>query len=115
VVPAPGAEELLRRNAQTLRPGPTAATEVEIEIDEDGACWMCVTSVDRPGLLAAITGALSALDVWICHSEVTTIAGLAVDRFGLSEWDGAPLPPARRTAVQDSVLDALEAVHRALC
>jgi UTP:GlnB (protein PII) uridylyltransferase len=108
-------EFLLRHHAQTLRPGPSVPTEVELDVREDGSCWMRVTTLDRPGILAAITEALSQWRVLARHVQVTTIADIAVDQFSLHGPGGRPLEPAQHDAVRQAVYEAVEAVHRALC
>jgi [protein-PII] uridylyltransferase len=84
-------------------------TRVRFERDaSDGGVVLTVEAVDRPGLLLLITRTLFRERVQIVGSHVTTREGRALDRFRLTELDGAPLRRARLLALQTAVLAAIE-------
>jgi UTP:GlnB (protein PII) uridylyltransferase len=84
-------------------------TSVRFERDaRDGATLLFVETIDRPGLLLVVSRILYEIGVQIAGSHVTTTAeGRAIDRFHVTEVDGAPLTGGRQLAVQTAVLDAL--------
>jgi [protein-PII] uridylyltransferase len=87
-----------------------AATRVRFECDERaGQTVLTVEGPDRPGLLYAISEALFRERVQIVHSDVSTTAGRVLDRFTLTELDGAPVHRARLLGLQTTVLAAIEA------
>jgi [protein-PII] uridylyltransferase len=102
-----GIEGLLRRNARTVPPGPQAGPEITFADDEEAGILL-VEARDRPGLLAAITSALTESDVRIVDCEIVTVGGRVRDRFQLTEVDGGPLSSARRLAIAQGVLAAVE-------
>jgi [protein-PII] uridylyltransferase len=102
-----GIEGLLRRNARTVPPGPQAGPEITFADDEEAGILL-VEARDRPGLLAAITSALTESDVRIVDCEIVTVGGRVRDRFELTEADGRRLSAARRVAISQQVLLAVE-------
>jgi [protein-PII] uridylyltransferase len=84
-------------------------TRVRFDPDgEDGCTVLTVEATDRPGLLLLITRTLFRERVQIVGSHVMTKDGRAVDRFRLTELDGAPLRRARLLGLQTAVLAAIE-------
>jgi [protein-PII] uridylyltransferase len=102
-----GAERVLKRNARTVPPGPQASPEVTFADDEDAAILL-VEARDRPGLLAAITSALTELSARIVDCEIMTVGGRVRDRFQLTEGDGKPLSELRRMSIAQAVLGAVD-------
>ena len=102
-----GAERILQRNAKTVPPGPQASPEVTFADDAEDAILL-VEARDRPGLLAAITNALTELTVRIVDCEIVTVGGRVRDRFQVTEPGGAPLSEDRRAAIAQGVLSAIE-------
>jgi [protein-PII] uridylyltransferase len=89
------------------------STRVRFECDERaGQTVLTVEGPDRPGLLYAIAEALFRERVQIVHSEVSTHAGRVLDRFSLTELDGAPVHRARLLGLQTTVLGAIEESRR---
>jgi [protein-PII] uridylyltransferase len=102
-----GVDGLLKRNARTVPPGPQAGPEITFADDEDAGILL-VEARDRPGLLAAITSALTESEVRIVDCEIVTVGGRVRDRFELTEADGRQLSHLRRAAIAHSVLVAVE-------
>jgi [protein-PII] uridylyltransferase len=102
-----GIDGLLRRNARTVPPGPQAGPEITFADDEEAGILL-VEARDRPGLLAAITSALTESGVRIVDCEIVTVGGRVRDRFELTEIGGGRLSPTRRLAIAQSVLAAVE-------
>jgi [protein-PII] uridylyltransferase len=102
-----GADNLLRRNARTVPPGPQASPEVTFA-DDDDAAILLVEARDRPGLLASITSALTELSVRIVDCEIVTVGGRVRDRFQLTETDGKVPSEPRRASIAQGVLAAVE-------
>jgi [protein-PII] uridylyltransferase len=98
---------LLRRNARTVPPGPQGGPEITFA-DDDEAGILLVEARDRPGLLAAITSALTESNARIVDCEIVTVGGRVRDRFELTEADGGRLSPARRLVISQNVLAAVE-------
>jgi Kef-type K+ transport system membrane component KefB len=89
-------------------PAPTAAVEdVEVRFDEHASPWytlLDVEAADRPGLLHAVTAAITAADVLIHSARVRTLAdGRALDTFELTGLRGGPVPPAARGVIEDAL------------
>jgi [protein-PII] uridylyltransferase len=94
-------------------PPPGASTHVTFEeTAKTGFAVLTVETFDRPGLLLAITKALSRARVQIIASEAMSREGRVVDRFTLVELDGAPLHPNRRGILRVEVLAAIDAFVR---
>ncbi|MDP9148444.1 MAG: hypothetical protein M3O36_00665 [Myxococcota bacterium] len=104
------------RQARARPPPPPGAT-TRVTFDETADADVAVLTVetfDRPGLLLAITEALSRARVQIIASEASTTRDRRVlDRFTIVELDGAPIRAQRRGVLQIEVLSAIDAVtHR---
>jgi [protein-PII] uridylyltransferase len=106
-------ESILRKDRAPARPSSAPATSVAFEQGPgEGAAHLSVETIDRPGLLLAITQALSRAGVQIVGSDATTHNGRVVDRFTLVERDGTTLGARRREIVRTEVLSALETLSR---
>jgi [protein-PII] uridylyltransferase len=66
-----------------------------------------VETLDRPGLLFALSDALFAQRLMIVRSEIRTIGARVFDRFYFRELGGAPVSQHRRAAIQTEVEAAL--------
>jgi [protein-PII] uridylyltransferase len=106
-------DAITRQTGTRPTPAPGASTHVTFEeVDDTGLAVLSVETFDRPGLLLAITQALSRARVQIIASEAMTRDGQVVDRFTVVELDGAPLRPQRRGILRVEVLAAIDAVAR---
>ncbi len=105
-------DAVVRQTGVRPTPSPGASTHVTFEEAETGLAVLSVETFDRPGLLLAITQALSRARVQIIGSEAMSRDGRVVDRFTIVELDGAPLRPQRRGILQVEVLAAIDAVAR---
>jgi len=100
--------ERLRQLAPVVE-GKGAHSRVGFESDPcDGAMVLTVQGTDRPGLLFVISQALFSEGARITHSDVATHEGRVLDRFHLSEMDGAPLRRARLLGIQTAVIASLD-------
>ena len=92
-------------------PPSAASTRVTFEDDPNShGVILTVETLDRAGLLFAITDALFRARVQILGSEVATLDGRALDRFIVVELDGSPIRMHRRGVLQVEVLSAIEAL-----
>ncbi len=106
-------DTITRETGARPTPPPGASTRVIFEDSADtGLAVLTVETFDRPGLLLAITQALSRARVQIVSSEVTSRESCVVDRFTLVEFDGAPLRAQRKGILRVEVLAAIDAVAR---
>ncbi|MFM8302713.1 MAG: cation:proton antiporter, partial [Actinomycetota bacterium] len=101
-----------------LREPPTgeAAPDLEIDFDADASPWHTLCEVrgpDRPGLLHAITVGFAAAGARVHSARVETVGGVAIDRFDLSDADGAKLDAAQRDAVRRAIWSGTAAPERA--
>jgi [protein-PII] uridylyltransferase len=81
---------------------------VRFECDErSGQTVLTVEGPDRPGLLYAISEALFRERIQIVRSDVSTQSRRVLDRFHLTELDGARVHRARLLGLQTSVLAAI--------
>jgi [protein-PII] uridylyltransferase len=87
-------------------------TWVRFEEQESGDAVLVVQTLDRPGLLLAITRCLFCLDIQIMRSEVDTTHGTAIDRFHLLGFDGQAIEKERRTHIEAEVMAAVESERR---
>jgi [protein-PII] uridylyltransferase len=97
------------------RPIPPPGASTHVTFDEQartGHAVLTVETFDRPGLLLAITQALTRARVQIIASEAMSRDGRVVDRFTIVEIDGAPLRPERRGILRVEMLTAIDAVAR---
>jgi len=62
-----------------------------------------VRALDRPGLLHALAAAMAVAGADVHAASVTTVDGIARDRFDLSDRDGERLTLARQEAVRRSI------------
>ncbi len=98
-----------------VRPTPPAGASTRVTFEEEsdtGLAVLTVETFDRPGLLLAITQALSRARVQIIASEAMSRDGQVVDRFTIVELDGAPLRANLRGILRVEVLAAIDAVSR---
>jgi [protein-PII] uridylyltransferase len=98
------------RAAQLARAQRAAGDSIRVrfECDErDGRTVLTVEGPDRPGLLYAISEALFRERIQIVRSDVSTQSGRVLDRFHLTELDGARVHRARLLGLQTSVLGAI--------
>jgi [protein-PII] uridylyltransferase len=101
---APDTNELERAFSGALGMVPRARPVVGARVTFDQtasplytACQ--VQAVDEPGLLHAITAAMAAAEVDIHAARVTTVDGMAVDHFDLSDRAGHKLDRVREDAI----------------
>jgi UTP:GlnB (protein PII) uridylyltransferase len=106
------AESLVARAKVEVPYSAPGLTWVRFEEDQDDKAVLVVQTLDRPGLLLAITRCLFCLDIQIVRSEVDTTHGTAVDRFYLLGFDGRPIAQDRRTHVESEVMAAVESQRR---
>ena len=66
------------------------------------------TTLDRPGLLFALTSALFAQRLAITCSEIRTVGHRVFDRFHFRELDGSAVLPSRRAEIEAELLAALQ-------
>jgi [protein-PII] uridylyltransferase len=100
---------VLRDDRLPLQAPPTTPTRVTFEGKaDDGHDILTIETVDRPGLLLTITGALYRAGVQIVDSDAVTTDGRVADRFTIVERDGKPVSEPRRRAVQKEVLSAID-------
>ena len=106
-------DAITRQTGARPTPAPGASTHVTFEEAADsGLAVLSVETFDRPGLLLAITRALSRARVQIIASEAMSRDTQVVDRFTIVELDGAPLRPERQGILRIEVLSAIDAVAR---
>jgi [protein-PII] uridylyltransferase len=99
------------RSAPIPRPPSGLATRVAFgDVPGLGHTLLMVETYDRPGLLLAITRALSKARVQIMASEATTKEGAVVDTFTLAELDGSPIRADRMGLLRVEVLRAIDVV-----
>jgi [protein-PII] uridylyltransferase len=98
------------RAAQLARAQRAAGDSIRVRFESDdveGHTVLTVEGPDRPGLLYAITEALFRERVQIVRSDVSTRGGRVLDRFHLTELDGARVHRARLLGLQTSILAAI--------
>jgi UTP:GlnB (protein PII) uridylyltransferase len=103
--------EVVPQEARRTTP-PDAATIIRFEHTGDPAtALLMVETLDRPGLLRAVTTALLAAGVRIRKSLVAAARdGLVIQRFLLAEPDGRAPDAHRRDLLQADVLRAISAI-----
>lgn len=90
-------------------PAPGAGTTVRFLENSGGTLSVLeVETLDRSGLLWAITQALHKSGVQIVGSQIRTEAARVLDRFSIEELTGEPISDERRWQIQVAVLSALE-------
>ncbi|MEL7298028.1 MAG: [protein-PII] uridylyltransferase, partial [Pseudomonadota bacterium] len=88
-------------------------TRVKFRLDETaGRTIMELTCADQPGLLLTVGEILIECGIYINTAKIVTIGERAEDVFFLTNEDELPLQPAQQEALQDALLDALEATIR---
>jgi [protein-PII] uridylyltransferase len=104
-------KSVLRNDRLPLRAQPNTPTRVTFEgTADDGHDILTVETLDRPGLLLTITGALYRAGVQIVASDAATRDGRVADRFTIVERDGTPISEPRRRAVQKEVQSAIDSL-----
>ena len=87
----------------------------EVIFDDDASPWytLCeVRSVDRPGLLHAITVGFASAGVDVHSARVRTVEGEAVDRFEVTDRNGRKLGEPAKRAVIEAVTGGVRAGRR---
>jgi [protein-PII] uridylyltransferase len=104
------------RAAQLARAHRAAGDSIRVKFESDeqeGHTVLLVEGPDRPGLLYAISEALYRERVQIVRSDVSTRGGRVLDRFYVTELDGARVHRARLLGLQTSILAAIgDSLHR---
>jgi [protein-PII] uridylyltransferase len=104
------------RAAQLARAHRAAGDAIRVRFESDdpeGHTVLLVEGPDRPGLLYAITEALFRERVQIVRSDVSTRGGRVLDRFCVTELDGARVHRARLLGLQTCILAAIgHSLHR---
>jgi [protein-PII] uridylyltransferase len=98
------------RAAQLARAQRAAGDSIRVRFECDersGQTVLTVEGPDRPGLLYAISEALFRERIQIVRSDVSTQSGRVLDRFHLTELDGAHVHRARLLGLQTTVLAAI--------
>lgn len=89
-------------------PGTYQASVRFLEGGDGSLSTLEVQTVDRAGLLLALSHALFTRGVQIVRSEVHTHHQEVQDRFEIQELDGSPIGPDRRLEIQVAVLTAID-------
>jgi Kef-type K+ transport system membrane component KefB len=89
-------------------PGTTEGIDdVQVRFDDVASPWytlLDVEALDRPGLLHAVTAAISSADVLIHSARVRTQPdGRALETYELTGPRGGPVPPAAREAIETAL------------
>ena len=89
----------------------TFRTKAKVSVNNDlsnQATVVEVEGMDRPGLLSALTRAISALNLDISSAHITTFGERIVDAFYVTDLTGAKITnPERRKAIEEGMLEAL--------
>ncbi len=106
VVPNPDelGAEISRRLGERVES--EALTETEIAFDDAGSPWYTICEIrhlDQPGLLSTIAAALSLAGVSVHAAQFDTVDGQAIDRFSLTDRDGAKLGREQKQAIRAAV------------
>ena len=83
-----------------------ALPDTEIAFDDAGSPWYTICEIrhlDQPGLLSAIAAALSLAGVSVHAAQFDTVDGQAIDRFSLTDRDGAKLGREQKVAIRAAV------------
>lgn len=91
--------------------------EAEVRFDDAGSPWYTVCEVrspDRPGLLHQIAVGLAAAGASVHSAKVETVGGVAVDRFHLTDANGAKLGGERKDAVRAAIVGGVRSRRRLL-
>ena len=85
-----------------------ALPEATVAFDDAGSPWytLCeIRHVDRPALLATIAAGLALADVSVHAADLETQDGIAIDRFSLTDRDGAKLGRERKDAIRAVIVE----------
>jgi [protein-PII] uridylyltransferase len=96
-----GVADALRRS-----PASDPAPDLEIDFDEVGSPWHTLCEVrgeDRHGLLHTITVGFAAAGVTVQSARIETHAGIAIDRFEVTDTEGRKLDEAREHAARVAI------------
>jgi Na+:H+ antiporter len=80
--------------------------DADVTFDDNASPWytLCeVRSPDRPGLLHQITVALAGAGADVHSARLATVAGLAVDRFELTDRNDRKLNEGAKTAIVEAI------------
>jgi UTP:GlnB (protein PII) uridylyltransferase len=94
--------------AEALKPAPVAepAPDLEIDFDDDGSPWhtLCeIRGADRHGLLHIITVGFAAAGVTVHTARIETKAGVAIDRFEVTDTDGRKLDESQQQEARRAI------------
>ncbi len=100
-------ETVRRREARAHGSGSLSAPWIElIRAASESATVIEVRTTDRPGLLYALGHAVAELRLMIRSAHASTLAGLAIDTFYLTEPDGSRPDAARSLAAVQALATA---------
>ncbi len=92
-----------------------ANPDAEVSFDDAGSPWytLCeVRSPDRRGVLHSITVAIAASGGSVHSARVETVAGMAVDRFELTDANGRKLDEEMKDAVRTVIVEGVRLRRR---
>ncbi len=89
-------------------PRRTPSVTPEVVFDDRASPQRTVVEVFRPGLLFALSQALSDLGLTIALSKINTEGAKAADVFYVSDLRGDKLPPARFAEVREAILRCVD-------
>lgn len=84
--------------------------QADVTFDDDASPWytLCeVRSPDRPGLLHHITVGLASAGADVHSARLVTTAGLAVDRFELTDRNDRKLNEGTKTAIVEAIANGV--------
>jgi len=90
------------------RPLTDPAPDLEIDFDDEGSPWHTICEVrgeDRHGLLHMITVGFAATGVTVHSARIETRAGVAIDRFEITDTEGRKLDRAREQDARRGIWD----------
>ena len=89
--------------------------DAEVSIDSAASPWHTVCEVrctDRPGLLHSLAMSFAAARIEVKSANVSAADGLVIDRFEVTDEDGAKLSPEEVDRVRDLVRSGVIARRR---
>ena len=104
--PEPGALQAALESSleEPLWCPPTADADITFRNDASALYTCCeVRAVDRPGLLHALAVAIASAGANVHAARVTTVDGVALDRFDLSDRFGHRLDPALEETIRNGI------------
>ncbi len=113
--PDPGALRLSIQGRFEVPLSSPALAEAQVTFDDDASPWHSVIEVrspDKPGLLHALATSFAAAGVEVQSARIDSDDGLAVDRFEVTDAEGAKLDEGDREAVRRYVLRGATARRR---